>query len=50
MQDPSANEAAQSADGNVAFSEQAEKGKGKAVDDSMAMSEDDDESAEEVSV
>lgn len=47
VQDPSVNEAAQSADHSMA--EQAEKGKGKAAEDTMAMSEDDDESAEEVS-
>lgn len=46
-QDSSANEATQSADNTMDISEQ-QKGKGKAVDDSMAMSEDDDESAEEV--
>lgn len=49
MQDPSANEAVQSTDGSMDVTEQAQKGKGKATEDTMAMSEDDEESAEEVS-
>lgn len=49
VQDPSANEAVQSGDNAMDVTEQSQKGKGKATEDTMAMSEDDDESAEEVS-
>lgn len=48
VQDPSTNEAVQSTNNTIETPEQ--KGKGKAIDDSMAMSEDDDESAEEVRI